>query len=258
MTDVANDAQRALTEAPVEALAASERKAPKRGAPKWESDARARLRGALKKAAQPLQGLLEHDANEMETRLLVRDLLAEGFGFDRYREVGAEYEVRSQYVDYTLRVNDDLFAFIEVKRCGVKLNEKHLRQVKGYALDEGSEWLVLTNGAVWRIYHMQMDRSLPVELVCVVDVDLTDGRTPAQHATDLFPITREAVKHGALKSLWVSRRATSPKALASALLSDPVVKALRNQLRKDTGERVDLDTIVENLRENVIRADAQP
>jgi len=40
-------------------------------------------------------------------------------------------------------------AFIEVKRVLTKLAAKQLRQVDIYAVDEGVEWAVLTNGSEW-------------------------------------------------------------------------------------------------------------
>lgn len=46
-----------------------------RGAPKWETDARERVKAAIKKFSKPLADLVARDANEGDTRLLVTDLL---------------------------------------------------------------------------------------------------------------------------------------------------------------------------------------
>jgi predicted type IV restriction endonuclease len=41
-----------------------------------------------------------------------------------------------------------------VKRCTTKLGAKHLRQVEMYAVNEGVEWMILTNGQVWQVWHL--------------------------------------------------------------------------------------------------------
>ena len=42
-----------------------------RGAPKWETDARERVKVAIKRFSKPLADLVARDANEGDTRLLV-------------------------------------------------------------------------------------------------------------------------------------------------------------------------------------------
>ena len=73
-----NDQQPALENPPVKPLAT---------APKWETAARDRMRAAIKKFSKPLADLVARDANEGDTRLLVMDMLCEGFGFDKYAEL---------------------------------------------------------------------------------------------------------------------------------------------------------------------------
>jgi hypothetical protein len=49
------------------------------------------------------------------------------------------------------------------------------------------------------------------------------------------------------------RAATSAKAVASAVLSEPVIDAVRKELRRQTGHLADKDRIAETLRAEVIR-----
>jgi hypothetical protein len=46
--------------------------------PKWESDARDEIRAAIRRFQKPLQELVNRDANEGDTRLLVTDFLCVG------------------------------------------------------------------------------------------------------------------------------------------------------------------------------------
>src|SRR5687767_14120380 len=112
-------------------------------APKWQIAARERMKAAIKRFAKPLADLVARDANEGDTRLLVTDMLCEGFGFDKYAELTTEYRVKGEFADYGIRLYKELIAFLEVKRLTTKLAAKHLRQVETYAVNEGVEWVIL-------------------------------------------------------------------------------------------------------------------
>jgi predicted type IV restriction endonuclease len=101
-----------------------------------------------------LVDLVDRDANEGDTRLLVTDFLCEGLGFDKYEDLTTEYQVKGEFADYGVRIDKQLIAFIEVKRCTQKLGAKHLRQVQSYAVNEGVEWMILTNGQAWQVWHL--------------------------------------------------------------------------------------------------------
>ncbi|MFA7250335.1 MAG: hypothetical protein WC273_11980 [Dehalococcoidia bacterium] len=242
--------------APPQAAAPADRsRAPRKtpsGPPKWEADARARLRAAIQRFSRPLAELHQRDANEGDTRLLITDFLCDGLGFDKFADLTTEYAVRGEFADYGVRIDRDLIAFIEVKRVTTKLNARHLRQVESYAVNEGVEWMFLTNGAVWQVWHIT--GGLPVSIDLTIEVDLLGPATPAQKTGDLFYITREALKRHLIDDLWKARSATSPKALATVLRSAPVVDAVRRELRRASGHRVESAELL-GLLSNVIRPD---
>ena len=124
---------------------------PRLATPKWEQDARSRVRTAIQRFARPLSDLIARDANEGDTRLFVTDFLCEALGFDKYADLTTEFAVRGEFADYGVRVEKQLVAFIEVKRVSTKLTERHLRQVEMYAVNEGVEWMILTNGSHWQV-----------------------------------------------------------------------------------------------------------
>src|SRR5215510_1982798 len=62
--------------------------------PKWEADARDRVRAAVRRFARPLADLIARDANEGDTRLLVTDSLCDGLGYDKYEDLTTEYQER--------------------------------------------------------------------------------------------------------------------------------------------------------------------
>ena len=185
------------------------------GAPKWEMAARERMRAAIKKFSKPLADLVARDANEGDTRLLVTDMLCEGFGFDKYAELTTEYRVKGEFADYGIRLDKDLIAFLEVKRVATKLAAKHLRQVETYAVNEGVEWVILTSGVVWQVYHIT--GGLPIVVDLALEVDLFSDETLAYKANQLYYLTKESLKRRQMDALWQAKRATSPKSLAKVL-----------------------------------------
>ncbi|SEP52119.1 type I restriction enzyme HsdR N-terminal domain-containing protein, partial [Amycolatopsis saalfeldensis] len=132
--------------------------------PKWETAARERARTAVRRFSRPLADLVERDANEGDTRLLVTDFLCEGLGFDKYEDLTTEYQVKGEFADYGVRIDRQMVAFIEVKRCTQKLGIRQLRQVQMYAVNEGVEWMILTNGQVWQVWHLTGGLPVAVDL----------------------------------------------------------------------------------------------
>ena len=228
---------------------------PSAATPKWETVARERMRAAIKKFSRPLADLVARDANEGDTRLLVTDMLCEGFGFDKYAELTTEYRVKGEFADYGIRLDKDLIAFLEVKRVATKLAAKHLRQVETYAVNEGVEWVILTSGVVWQVYHIT--GGLPIVVDLALEVDLFGDDTLAQKANQLYYLTKESLKRRQIDALWQAKRATSPKSFAKVLCSDSVVTAIRKELRRTTGQSVTDEEIVRLLDETVLRPECR-
>lgn len=224
--------------------------APRKG-PKWEVDARDRLKAAIRRFSKPLAEMADRDANEGDTRLLVTDFLCDGLGFDKYEDLTTEYQVRGEFADYGVRIDKDLVAFIEVKRITTKLGAKHLRQVQAYALNEGVEWVILTNGARWQAYHVTA--AVPVEVDLALDVDLLGEESSIQKVNQLFYLSRAALKRRQIDELWKARRAKSPHSLAETILSDSVIGAIRKELRRKTGHKVEDKELVALLEDTVLR-----
>lgn len=224
---------------------------PASAGPKWETEARERVRTGIRKFAKPLNDLIGRDANEGDTRMLVNRMLTDVLGYDEFGELTTEYAVKGEYADYGIRIDRDLIAFIEVKRVATKLAAKHLRQAQMYAVNEGVEWIILTNGAEWRTYHLSA--GLPVEIDLALEVNLVGEETVPKKADQLFYLTRESLKRRRLDEVWKTRRATSPKSLANVLSSPAVAEAIRKELKRTTKQKVEADEITRLLRETVIR-----
>jgi predicted type IV restriction endonuclease len=227
------------------------KKAAARQMPKWETDARDRVRTAIRRFARPLADLIARDANEGDTRLLVTDFLCDGLGYDKYEDLTTEYQVKGEFADYGVRIAKQLVAFIEVKRCTTKLSPRHLRQVEMYAVNEGVEWMILTNGQVWQVWHLTP--GLPVVMDIALEVDLLGEGGPTQKADVLFHLSKEAFKRHIIDDLWRVKAATSAKSLGAVITSDAIIDQIRKELRRETGHNVDTGELRELLKSSVLR-----
>ena len=219
--------------------------------PKWESATRERVRASLKKYSKPLQELVTRDANEGDTRLLITDLLCDALGYDKYEDLTTEYMVRGEFADYGVRIDKQMIAFIEVKRATTKLGVKHLRQVEMYAVNEGVEWVVLTNGAHWQVYHLTA--GLPVTIDLTLDIDLLGPQTVNHKADQFFYLTKESLKRKQIEDVWKQSAATSPKALLALVLSESVLDAARRELRKRAGYSLENADLARLIRASIVR-----
>ena len=224
-------------------------------APKWETETRERVKVAVKKYQKPLADLVARDANEGDTRLLVTDILCDALGYDKYEDLTTEYQVKVDFADYGVRIDKQLVAFIEVKRCAQVLNQKHLHQVQSYAVNEGVEWMALTNGRNWQLWHMTP--GLPVLMDMVLDIDLLSDDPVAKKADAMFYLSREAFKRKAVDELWKQRAATSAKVIAKIIMSDKIIEDIRKELRRQTGFNADAKVLKDALVAEVVRPEVQ-
>lgn len=212
--------------------------------PKWEDDAKAQIKQLLPKRMRALKALKDRDAVEADTRTFVTDILVDVLGYDKYEELTAEYLVRGEFADIGVRVQGELKFFVEIKRITMPLKEQHLRQVKNYAANEGVEFVVLTNGIVWQVYHIS--NTTPITETMVVEIDLLEQK-PAEKEAKLFPLSRNAITRGVLDSLWRDQMALEPSLLLSTLTDETVVAAVRKAVRAKTGILTDKDKLASAL-----------
>jgi Type I restriction enzyme R protein N terminus (HSDR_N) len=228
---------------------------PRHREPKWKWSAKQRVRDTFRHYAPQITLLATKKANEEQTRLLVTEFLCSALGFGRFDDLDLEFRVRGNYADYGLKIDNQLIAFVEVKAAATPLSERHLRQVKGYVLDDPDvDWAILTNGSVWRAYHIEAAKPVDVELVLEVNL-LDQSATTAELADALWYMTKESFKHGSINDLWKLRRATSPRVMASTLVSHSVTQAIRAELHRVEGHLVEIEEIADILKRHVIRRD---
>lgn len=211
------------------------------------------LRAGLKKYRPLIAAAHARDVNEADTVTLVRDLLAEVLGFDRYAEITSEYAINRTYCDLAMKIDGKLMVLCEVKAIGLELKEQHTQQAVNYAANEGVPWVVLTNGRRWQVWFVSLAGKVQRDLVLDVDVGALDVRRDAD-VVRLYPLTRQGIFTGELGAARQERRALNRHAVGAALLRPAVVNALRRELsRLEPGAKIAPDALAALLVAEVVK-----
>ena len=94
------------------------RDSPMANVPKRVAD---RLVATIKRYQPIVSDARKRDVGEADTVTIVKDMLADVFGYDKYTEVTSEYAIRGTYCDLATRIDGALQALIEVKAIGLEL-----------------------------------------------------------------------------------------------------------------------------------------
>lgn len=214
-----------------------------------------RLVNGIKQFQQVLAGARARDVNEADTVTIVKDMLADVFGYDKYTEVSSEHLIRGNYCDLSIRVDGTLVCLIEVKAIGLELKDPHVKQAVDYAANEGVDWVLLTNGMVWRVYNVQFSKPIDQELVVDLDFSTLNHRS-ARDLELLYLWCKEGWVKSALGDYHSQKQALSRYFLGALVLSQPVLDVIKRQLRRLSPDvRIDTDLIKTALQSEVIKRD---
>lgn len=212
-----------------------------------------RARGNLRRYQRVLETARSRDVNESDTCVIVSDIVSDILGYDKYTEVTTEFAIRSTFCDLAIKLDGNLQYLIEVKSIGTELKDNHLKQAVDYAANQGVDWVLLTNGVVWRAYRLRFEKPIQHDEVFTIDL-LDPAAKPVQHLEKLYLISREAAGSSALGSYAQQKEATSRYVVAQLLLEESVLMTVRRQLRRlFPGVRVGVDEIAGFLRNEVLK-----
>lgn len=212
-----------------------------------------RIKDVLKRFIPVLVSQRDRDVSEADTVTVVKDLLSDLFGFDKYAEVTSEHAIRGTYCDLAIKLDGKLRLLLEVKAIGLQLNEKHIKQAVDYAANQGLDWVVLTNGIRWMLFKISFKKPIEAKIVAEFDLLAVDLKSDAD-LEKIYLITKEGVLKGAVVEFSEKQSATSKYLIAAVLLNDQdVLNAIRRELRKITDILVEPSVIAEVLRTAVIK-----
>lgn len=213
----------------------------------------ARLGPALRRYQQILSTARDRDINEADTVTIVKDILADVFGYDKYLEITGEHLIRGTFVDLVIKVDGKLEILVEVKAINTELKEQHVKQAVDYAANQGVDWVILTNGVIWRVFRVTFAKPIGQELVLELDLLWLNYRAAA-HLEMLYVITREAITRASLADYHLQRQATSKYLIGAILVSDPVLEIVRREIRRMSPDvRVEVEDLRSTVRNEVLK-----
>lgn len=222
-------------------------------APKKVTD---RIASVLKQMQTVIEQQKNRDVSEADTVTLVKDILSDAFGYDKYAELTGEHAIRGTYCDIAIVLAGKPTVVIEVKAIGIKLDEKHVKQAVDYAANEGVEWVILTNAVTWRLYGVVFGK--PIDKLLLAEVDLLSINTRKSDEIDpLYLFCKRAIEKGLLQDTMSRARALNHHMIAAILLhNDRVLNVMRRELRRIVEVNVTSEELAELLAKDVIKRDA--
>ena len=196
---------------------------------------------------------MARDISEADTVTLVKDILSDILGYDKYAELNSEHSIRNTFCDLAVKIDTKLAFLVEVKAVGIELKDNHIKQAVDYAANQGCEWVVLTNGIEWRLYQVIFKK--PIDKQEVARLELL--KMSARNEEDLekfYVLTREGLSKRAMSEYRDKKDATSRFMVAAIILNAESVKvAIRREIRRVTDIFVDPEVIDKMLRNEVLK-----
>ena len=220
----------------------------------YQDKARERIKKSLPKLKRLVDKGKAEEYKEADTRKIVNVAL-ECLGWDSFENITAEQMINSRYADYVIKTDDEQVFVIEVKQIGLKLKDTHLNQARQYAVDEGIDWIILTNGDDWQVFRTTLEGKIPVTKL-VFKLSITDDDMKPALKTDLlYLLSEEANRKKEIEDYYDKRVALSAENLADHILSDEVINKLRISIRNTTGQRLQNSEIAKALVTRLFRDD---
>jgi len=198
------------------------------------------LRKAIRNARRMVDRGMKMDGNEAETRRRVERIFESVMGYNVLKHLSRERAVKgageTEHVDFAIQLEPGPDArplvVVELKRFGIDLSKKHLKQVTSYAIDAGCEWILLTNGREWKVYHVEFGQPPKVEILDTWNL-LEDDI--GELAGKFEMISYRSIRRDGLNKIWRRAKVLAPGSLLAAIVAEDTLKTIRRNLRKNTG-----------------------
>lgn len=212
-----------------------------------------RISRGLKRYQEILIAARKRDVSESDTVVIVGDILSDVLGYEKYVEITTEFAIKGTHVDLAVKVANEIYFLVEVKAIGVELKDIHVRQAIDYGANQGIEWAILTNGAIWRIYKIEFRK--PISHVLVAQIDLSAIDAKSEDAAEFFSnLCKEGFAKSQMEEFYEQHQATNKHTIAVVLLSEHMLNQLRLGLRRIfPSVQVDTETLNLVLRNDVLK-----
>jgi predicted type IV restriction endonuclease len=207
-----------------------------------------------------LKSAKDRDINESDTVTIIKDILAQVFGFDKYTDITSEYCIRNTYCDLAVKTDGNLKYLIEVKAIGLDLKNHHLQQAINYGANQGVNWIVLTNGITWEIHRMRFEKPIATDRVCCFDF-LAINTRKKDDQEKLYLLSKEGLNKSVIEDFHERSQTVNKFTIAALIQHSSMVDTIRKELKKLSPglhvESPEVENIIKNevLKREVIEGD---
>lgn len=171
------------------------------------------------------------DVSEADTVTLVKDMLSQCFGFDKYTELTSEQQIRGQFCDLAVKIDDKIKYLIEVKSAATDLNSNHTRQVVTYGANAGIKWVILTNSIEWQLYKVVLDKAVNAELVTSINIFNIDLKSDGD-LQKVYLLCREGISADAIDVFHQRSRLFNKFTVSQVIMGEKILSSIRRDIKR--------------------------
>lgn len=213
----------------------------------------------LKRYAGVFKDARERGANESDTVMYLVKFFEDVLGYDSLAgEISKEVAIKDRYCDLCVKLAGTIRLLVEAKAAGNKgLRDKDIEQAENYASRSGLQWVLLTNGVEWRLYHVSFSEGEGITHDLAFDLNLVEQvEADAEKLwSSLGLLAKQEIQRESLQSFWSQKKILAPASLVRILFSVPVLTVVRRELNRNAEARLDLQDVFVGVKE-VISKDA--
>ncbi|MGZ8844920.1 MAG: type I restriction enzyme HsdR N-terminal domain-containing protein [Pyrinomonadaceae bacterium] len=180
-------------------------------------------------------------------------MLSEVFGYDKYSEITSECSIRGTWCDLAIKIDGTFEYLIEVKAIGLDLKDSYTKQAVDYSANQGTDWVILTNAEIWRVYKITFAKPIVSDLV--LEINFADLNPKKSADIELvYNLTREGWMKSALGEFHTQQQALSRFFLGALVVSQPVLEVIRRELKRISPDvRIEFEQIKSVLVNGVLK-----
>jgi hypothetical protein len=209
----------------------------------------------LKRFAAAFKEARDRGANESDTVMYLVKFFEEVLGYDSLKgEISKELAIKDRYCDIAIKIDGEVELLVEAKAAGLKgLSDKCIEQAENYASRAGLQWVLLTNGIEWKLFHLTFAEGEGIAHDVAFSINLLEqletGLDSFWEALSL--LSKPLMKKSALEEFWSQRKLLSPASVVKTLLSEPVLSVIRRELNRESPARLDVQDVFNAIRDSL-------
>jgi hypothetical protein len=209
----------------------------------------------IKRFATAFREARERNANESDTVMYLVKFFEDVLGYDSLRgEISKELAIKDRYCDIALKIDGSVALIVEAKAAAQKgLTPKHIEQAENYASRSGLNWVLLSNGIEWKLFHVTFSESEGIahEVAWEADLLAEVESDPNGLWSKLELLSKAMLKKGELEQFWSQKKVLSPGSVVHALFNADVLSVIRRELNREAPARLDMQDVFNAVRDTL-------